>query len=152
MISGTRRQAEAQRHQVHQDLRELDGQVAEREIDLVTVETLRAVYCRELEEAEAVLAAAGDEPEASRGRGLSRRLVGVMAVAVVVVGVVLSAGGFVRVWAPGAPITGGFEGVARARSTRRPLLPVAALGVGVVVAAGRRRRICLRPQERATPG
>lgn len=114
-MNPTRHQADTQLRQARQDLEELDGQVAEGEIDPVTAELLRAVYQRESEEAEAALAAAatGEEHGQSTGRRLSPRMLGVIVVAVVVAGALLSVGGSVRMRAPGAPITGGFEGVAR---------------------------------------
>ena len=119
MMSLSRRQAEALLLQAHQDLAELDHQVAQDEIDPATAAVLRDVYRKEAEEAEGLLASQpdeappGEEPGISSGFRLSRRLAAIVAVAVVMVAVVLSVGGFVRSRAPGAPITGGSEGVAR---------------------------------------
>lgn len=114
MPNATHSQAEAQHRQALQDLAELDSQVADGEIDPATADLLRAVYRRELEEAKQALATAtGEEQEQSTGRRLSRWIVVITVVAVVVAGVLFSVGGSVRIRAPGAPITGGFEGVAR---------------------------------------
>lgn len=112
-MKGRHALAEAQRGQALRDIAELDRQVAEGEIDAVTAEALQAVYREELEEAEAVLAAAGEDEGGPVGRRPSRRVLAVIAVGVTVAGVLLSVAGFVRMRAPGAPITGGFEGVAR---------------------------------------
>ena len=113
-MNATRHQVDARLRQARQDLEELDGQVAEGEIDPATAESLRAVYRRELEEAETALAtAAGEEQEGSSGRRLSRRMVVIIVVTVVVAGVLLSVSGFVGIRAPGGALTGGFEGVAR---------------------------------------
>lgn len=112
-MSLSRRQAQDKHRQALQDLAELDGQVTDGEIDPATAARLRVVYRQELEEAEGALAIAGEGPETSAGRLPSRRLVGLIVVAVVVVAVLLSVGGFVGIRAPGTPITGGFEGVAR---------------------------------------
>ncbi len=112
-MSLSRRHAEAQHRQAHQDLDELAGQLAEGEIDPATAELLRAVYRRELEEAETAIATAADDEEKSTGFRVSRRLVAVLAVVVMAAAVAVSVGGFFRIRAPGAPITGGFEGVAR---------------------------------------
>lgn len=109
----TRHQADARIRQAYQDLEELDGQVAEGEIDPDTAESLRAVYRGELEEAETALAmAVGEKEEESSGLRLSRRML-TLAFVVVAVGVLVSVSGFVRIRGPGGPITGGFEGVAR---------------------------------------
>lgn len=114
-MNPTRHQADTQLLQVRRDLEELDVQVAEGEIDPGTAELLRAVYQRESVEAEAALAAAAsaEEHRQSTGRRVSLWMLGVVVVAIVVGVVLLSVGGSVRLRAPGTPLTGGFEGVAR---------------------------------------
>lgn len=113
MISASRRQAEAQRSQARQDLDELNGQVSDGELEPATAELLRAVYRRELEQAESAMAATDAEDDETSGPHPSRSLVAIIAVAVAVGGVLLSVGSFAGTRAPGAPLTGGFEGVAR---------------------------------------
>lgn len=115
-MNGTRHQAEAQLHQARQDLEEVGDQVAEGDIDPVTAELLRVVYRREAEEAEAALvqlAGEGSTGAGPTGRHLTPRIVGVVVVSVVVGGILLAVGESVQIRAPGDPVTGGFEGVAR---------------------------------------
>ena len=115
-MSLSRRQAEAQRQQAHQDLDDLDRQVAEGEIDPTTATMLRVVYHQEAEEADRQLAAPPEDEFLSvemSHLNLSRRLLGTIVMAVVLAAVILSVAGFIRTRAPGASLTGGFEGVAR---------------------------------------
>lgn len=114
-MNARRQQADSQLRQARQDLEELDVQVAEGEIDPVTAKLLRAVYQRESAEAEPALVAAdtAEKHRQSTGRRISLWMLGVVVVAVVAGSVLLSVGGSVRLRTPGAPLTGGFEGVAR---------------------------------------
>jgi cytochrome c-type biogenesis protein CcmH/NrfG len=111
-VSLSRAQAEARRVQARQDLAELEVQVVDGELDAVTAGMLRDLYQEELEAAESAFASAHDH---EGGVSSPRRwLVVFLVVLVVVAAVVISVSGFTRVRAPGAPVTGGFEGVARA--------------------------------------
>lgn len=116
VIPTSRRQAEALRHQALQDLEELEHQLGDGEIDLITAAALREVYLDETEEADRVLASQPEEPTRNVGVPvpfLSRRLVGITAVVVVLAAVLASAAGLVTTRTAGAPLTGGFEGIAR---------------------------------------
>lgn len=107
--------AEAQRHQARQDLADLDRQLADGELDTPTAQALRNVYQAELEEADRAIAVVS--PDASAGsagrRAVPRWVIGSLIVIVVSVGLVVTVPQFLRERGAG-PITGGFEGVARA--------------------------------------
>lgn len=113
-MTASRRQAEAQYRQAHQDLDELAVQVADDELDPVTAQRLRAVYRAEMEEAELELAATGGVEDEKPGGARRWRRLALVGVTIVLAGLAVTVAGFVEMRAPGEPITGGLEGVARA--------------------------------------
>lgn len=118
-MSTTPDRAEAQRQQARQDLADLDRQLAEGELDSATAGALRNVYQSELDEADRAAAEISPDgtPVDAGWRPTPRWVVGTLIVVVVSVGLIVAVPQFLRERGAG-PITGGFEGVARAGFTQ----------------------------------